>query len=63
MSPHSLRRTYASLRCVLGDQLIDIAEQIGHSDPRFTMMVYAKAAKRRDRLSGEYLEAFDRALN
>jgi hypothetical protein len=39
-----------------------IAEQLGHEDPNFSVRVYAKAVKRRDRLEGEYLEAFDRAL-
>ncbi len=59
---HSLRRTYASLRSALRDDPIYIAEQIGHTDARFTLNVYAKAVKRRERLSGAYLEAFDQAL-
>ena len=62
VSPHSLRRTYASLRGALRDDPVYIAEQIGHSDPRFTLAVYAKAAKRRERLSGAYRQAFDAAL-
>jgi hypothetical protein len=41
---------------------VTIAEQLGHTDPRFTLSVYAKAAKRRERLSGDDAEAFDRAL-
>ena len=40
-----------------------IAEQGGWTDPRFALKVYAKAAKRRERLSGAYLDAFDRALH
>jgi hypothetical protein len=44
------------------DDPVYIAEQLGHTDPRFTLSVYAKAAKRRERLSGDYREAFDRAL-
>jgi integrase len=63
VSPHSLRRTYASLRGALRDDPVYIAEQLGHTDPRFTLSVYAKAAKRRERLSGDYLKAFDRALD
>ena len=63
VSPHSPRRTYASLRGALRDDPIYIAEQIGHSDPRFTLSVYAKAAKRRERLPETYREAFDRALH
>jgi integrase len=62
VSPHSLRRTYASLRAALGDDPVYIAEQLGHADFGFTFSVYQKAAKRRERLSGSYLEAFDRAL-
>ncbi len=63
VSPHSLRRTYASLRAALGDDPVYIAEQLGHTDPAFTFRVYQKAAKRRERLSGAYLEAFDQALD
>jgi integrase len=62
VSPHSLRRTYASLRGALRDDPVYIAEQLGHEDARFTLRVYAKAAKRRERLSGAYLAAFDQAL-
>lgn len=62
VSPHSLRRTYASLRGALRNDPVYIAEQIGHTDPRFTLSAYAKAAKRRERLSGPYLDAFDWAL-
>ena len=63
VSPHSLRRTYASLRAACGDDPVYIAEQLGHTDPAFTFRVYQKAAKRRERLSGAYLEAFDWALD
>jgi integrase len=62
-TPHSLRRTYASLRAALRDDPIYIAEQLGHRDPRFTFRVYQRAAKRRDRLAGAHLEAFDTALH
>ncbi len=60
---HSLRRTYASLRAALRDDPIYIAEQMGHKDARFTFSVYQRAAKRREKLSGRYLEAFDAALD
>lgn len=63
VTPHSLRRTYASLRAALRDDPVYIAEQLGHTDPAFTFRVYQKAAKRRERLSGRYLEAFDEALD
>ena len=62
VSPHSLRRSYASVRAAAGDNPIYIAEQLGHEDPAFTFRVYQRAVKRRDRLEGNYLEAFDRAL-
>jgi integrase len=59
---HSLRRTYASLRCACGDDIRYTADQLGHEDPRFTLRVYAQATKRRDRLSGPHLKAYDEAL-
>jgi integrase len=62
VTPHSLRRTYASLRAAAGDHPVYIAEQLGHEDPGFTFRVYQRAAKRRDKLSGAYSKAFDRAL-
>ena len=62
MTPHSLRRTYASVRAAAGDHPVYIAEQLGHEDPGFTFRVYQRAVKRRDRLDGAYLAAFDRAL-
>ena len=37
-------------------------EQLGHTDPRFTLAVYTKAVKRRAKLSGAYLAEYERAL-
>jgi integrase len=62
VTPHSLRRTYASLRAAVGDHPVYIAEQLGHEDPGFTFRVYQRAVKRRERLSRSYLAAFDRAI-
>jgi integrase len=62
VSPHSLRRTYASIRAGAGDSPVYIAEQIGHTDFGFTFRVYQRAVKRRDRLEDAYLRAFDSAL-
>ena len=59
---HSLRRTYASLRCACGDDVRYTADQLGHEDPRFTLRVYARATKRRDRLSPPHRQTFDEAL-
>ena len=50
VTPHSLRRTYASLRAAAGEDPVYIAEQLGHTDPRFTLSVYTKAVKRRVKL-------------
>jgi hypothetical protein len=38
------------------------ADQLGHTDPRFTLRVYAQAAKRRERLSATHRKAYDAAL-
>ena len=62
VTPHSLRRTFASLRYACGDDPIYVAEQGGWKDPAFPMKVYARAVRRRERLSGSYLEAYDAAL-
>lgn len=58
-----MRRTYASLRSALRDDPFYIAEQLGHTNPALTFRVYHKAAKRREKLSGAYLAAFDSALH
>jgi integrase len=59
---HGLRRTYASLRCACGDDLAYTSSQIGHEDGRFTLKVYAQATRRRERLSGAHLRAYDEAI-
>ena len=63
VTPHSLRRTYASLRFACGDDPVYVAEQGGWADPSFPIKVYAKAVRRRERLSGAHREAFDAALH
>lgn len=62
VTPHALRRTYASLRAACGDDPVYIADQLGHTDPRFTLTAYTKAVKRRAKLSGAYLGEYERAL-
>ena len=62
VTPHSLRRTWASLRAACEDDQTYIAEQGGWTDPTFVFRVYQKAAKRRAKLSGVYRAEFDRAL-
>jgi integrase len=60
---HGLRRTYASLRCVCGDDMRYTADQLGHEDARFTMRCYAQASKRRDRMAKPQRKAFDAAID
>jgi integrase len=62
VTPHSLRRTYASLRAACGDDPVYIAEQLGHTDMNLTFNIYQKAVKRRAKLSGAHLRELDRAL-
>jgi integrase len=62
VTPHSLRRTYASIRAALKDDPLYVSEQMGHRDVRFTLNVYSRAVKRRAKLSGAHLAEFDRAL-
>lgn len=62
VTPHSLRRTYASLRAASGDDPVYIAAQLGHADPRFTLTAYTKAVKRRAKLSGAYLAEYEKAI-
>jgi hypothetical protein len=44
---HSLRRTYASVLFAIGRAGPEVMEQLGHSDPRLTLRVYARDEKRR----------------
>jgi integrase len=62
VSPHGLRRTYASLRCAVGDDIAYTASQLGHENAVFTMRTYTHAVKRRGRLIGVELEEFNRAV-
>jgi integrase len=63
VTPHSLRRTYASLRAACGDDPVYIAEQLGHTDMNLTFRIYQKAVKRRSKLSGHHLAEFEKALH
>jgi integrase len=62
VTPHSLRRTYASIRAALKDDPLYVSEQMGHKDVRFTLNVYSRAVKRRVKLHGAHLAEFDRTL-
>jgi integrase len=62
VSPHGLRRTYASLRSAARDDPAYASGQLGHEDPTFTLRVYTHAVKRGQRLAGDELAEFNRAL-
>lgn len=42
VTPHSLRRTLASLLLATGADVPYVMAQLGHSDPKMTLGVYAK---------------------
>ena len=48
LTPHSLRRTYASLPYALGHDPAYVMDQMGHSDPRLALRIYAQAMRRGD---------------
>ena len=56
LSPHKLRHTFASLLVALGTDAGDVMDQLGHTDPAFTLQVY-RHWMRRDRESKEQLRA------
>jgi hypothetical protein len=51
------------MRFASGDDPVYVAEQGGWTDPAFAIRVYAKAVRRRERLTGKHLEAFDAAID
>jgi integrase len=48
LTPHSLRRTYASLLFAIGEVPPYVMAQLGHADPKVTLGIYAKVMDRRD---------------
>jgi len=46
LTPHSLRRTYASVLFALGRTAPEVMEQLGHADPKLTLRIYARAMRR-----------------
>lgn len=48
LTPHSLRRTFASLLFALGEPPPYVASQMGHGTPNVTLAIYAKEMHRRD---------------
>jgi integrase len=54
LTPHKLRHTFASILVALGDDPGSVMDQLGHTDPRFTLRVY-RHGMRRDRAAKERL--------
>jgi integrase len=48
LTPHSLRRTFASLLFALGEPPPYVTSQMGHATPGLTLSIYAKEMHRRD---------------
>ena len=62
MPLHGLRRTYATLRVLAGDDVVYVSAQIGHENPTFTLAVYAQAVKHREKLTDAERSAYDQAI-
>ncbi|MFL5859564.1 MAG: tyrosine-type recombinase/integrase [Solirubrobacteraceae bacterium] len=46
ITPHKLRHTFASILVAIGRDLTYVMQQLGHTDPAFTLRVYAHAMRR-----------------
>lgn len=51
LSPHALRRSYASWLVAEGEDPAFVMNQLGHTDPKMTLGLYAKALKSKRRRS------------
>jgi Phage integrase family len=55
VTPHKLRHTFASILIALGRDPRYVMEQLGHTDPKFTLRIYAHVMRfsedERDRLT------------
>jgi integrase len=60
VTPHTLRRTYATLLLTAGAEPQYVMAQLGHTDPTMTLRLYALVLKRHDRT--EFGAAFDRLM-
>jgi integrase len=49
LSPHSLRRTFASLLYLRGENPVYVMQQMGHSDPKLALQIYARVIGRQHR--------------
>jgi integrase len=48
LTPHSLRRTFASLLFAIGEPPPYVMAQMGHTTPDLTLAIYARQMNRRD---------------
>jgi integrase len=48
LTPHGLRHTFASILVALGEDPRYVMDQLGHTDPNFTLRLYTNAMSRRD---------------
>src|SRR6201994_2968302 len=46
ITPHRLRHTFASILVAIGKDPIYVMQQLGHTDPAFTLRVYAHTMRR-----------------
>src|SRR5205807_4965283 len=46
LTPHKLRHTFASLLVALGEDPGSVMDQLGHTDPTFTLRVYRHGMRR-----------------
>jgi len=48
LTPHSLRRTSASILLAVGEPAPDVMQQMGHTTAELTLAIYGRAMNRRD---------------
>ena len=48
ISPHKLRHTFASILVAIGKDPTYVMQQLGHTDPAFTLRVYSHMMRRSD---------------
>ncbi len=52
LTPHSLRRTFASLLYALGENPAVVMAEMGHTDPGLALAIYAQAMRRQEGEAG-----------
>jgi integrase len=48
ITSHKLRHTFTSILFALGRDPVDVMQQLGHTDPKFTLRIYAHMMRRSD---------------